>query len=192
MLSPLGARPCEPPRRQNRRLALRIQAIRTSMIAMKKIPLTVAMSVLCAAATARAGGPEGVGVGIETTVAGVAGPSINFATPNFHVGGLLAFNDPAGADNTQVTLGGRFFYHVHSTASSDFGVGANLTYVHRPVPALGEIDEVFIEPSFQFRAFVVPNVALSVTGGIVLGAADASGVAFDGALTGGAGVHYYF
>ena len=51
---------------------------------------------------------------------------------------------------------------------------------------------VFIEPGFQIRAFVASNVALSFTGGLTLGVADAEGVAVNGQLNAVAGVHYYF
>ena len=44
----------------------------------------------------------------------------------------------------------------------------------------------------EIRAFIVPNVALSFTGGIVIGALDAGGVQFGSQITGLAGIHYYF
>jgi hypothetical protein len=51
---------------------------------------------------------------------------------------------------------------------------------------------MFLEPGFQIRAFIVPNVALSFTGGISIGAVDAEGVQITGDFNGNAGVHYYF
>jgi hypothetical protein len=56
----------------------------------------------------------------------------------------------------------------------------------------GRSTNMFVEPGFQMRAFIVPNVALSLSAGIVLGLVDTSGVSFAGQLTGGAGFHYYF
>jgi hypothetical protein len=79
---------------------------------------------------------------------------------------------------------------------SDFSLGGSIGLVDLPINA-GMPDhhydqEVFLEPSFQIRAFITTNVALSFTGGIVIGTVDASGVDFGGNLEGVAGVHYYF
>jgi hypothetical protein len=52
--------------------------------------------------------------------------------------------------------------------------------------------DVFLEPGFQIRAFVVPNVALSFSGGLIIGAADASELDISGNVVAEAGVHYYF
>ena len=51
---------------------------------------------------------------------------------------------------------------------------------------------LLIEPGMQIRAFVASNVALSFTGGLTLGLADAEGVALTAQPVGSAGVHYYF
>ena len=51
---------------------------------------------------------------------------------------------------------------------------------------------VYIEPGFQMRAFIASNVALSFTGGLTLGTADAEGVAVTAQPTALAGAHYYF
>ena len=70
-------------------------------------------------------------------------------------------------------------------------------------------DDVYLEPGFQIRVFLSANVALSFSGGIVIGVADTDGVSLAGqttggaagnfdavagslAVNGGAGVHYYF
>ncbi|MDX2093642.1 MAG: hypothetical protein SFX73_37730 [Kofleriaceae bacterium] len=167
---------------------------------------TMLAALLLSAATgiASAGGQEGsIGAGVEYQLAGLSqvgnlgGPSINYDAGKFHVGGYLSLFDGDGADNTSIGLGGRFFYHVHSTAMSDFGVGSNIGFVNfdNPLPLDQDNSDtaLFIEPGFQIRLFVASNVALSFNAGIVIGALDApGGFALTGNVTGGAGVHYYF
>ena len=181
---------------------------------MIKTSLFAAMFVVGVAGAAHAGGQTGsIGLGAEYELNGIGGASLNYDAGKFHVGGFLGFFDPPGPDNTVVEIGGRFFYHLHSTAMSDFSLGANLGLASVPVTtgmganAMTNRDsDVYLEPAFQIRLFVAPNVALSFTGGLVIGLVDASGTAITGqgvgsslsvnganvGLTGGAGVHYYF
>jgi hypothetical protein len=161
--------------------------------------------LLSAAGVAQAGGSEGsIGVGGEVMLGGLPGPaggpvggaSLNYDAGKFHVGGFVGLNDPAGPNNTDFTMGGRFFYHVASTSGSDFGLGGTLGIFSDGNPnGMGTTNRntyLFLEPGFQIRAFIVPNVALSFTGGIVIGALDAGGVAFGAQVQGLAGIHYYF
>ena len=76
---------------------------------------------------------------------------------------------------------------------SDFSIGGGLGIQsqNNPDPA-GRDTNLFLEPSFQIRAFIASNVALSFTGGISIGTIDASEVRILGDFNGGAGVHYYF
>jgi len=163
---------------------------------MKQTLLTM-MIVFASAGTALAGGqPGSIGVGIEHEISLVGGVSANYDAGKFHAGGFIGFGDPAGPSNDTFDIGGRFFYHVASTAMADFGIGGGLGIQsqNNPAPA-GRATLVFIEPSFQIRAFLTPNVALSFTGGISIGAADASGLTIDGDSIGAVstvGVHYYF
>jgi len=131
----------------------------------------------------------------------------NFAAGNFHPGGFRGFNDPGDRDDDAMIIGGRFFYHVHSTLTSDFSVGGSLGYVsqNNPPPVDRE-GELYIEPAIQIRAFIVSNVALSFNVGVSIGVMDAESVDLGGQLVGGslnvsgtnlsfgggAGVHYYF
>lgn len=167
-------------------------------------------SALCLAATgkASAGGTEGsVGVGAEFALNGATGGvSVNYDAGKFHVGGFLGFSDSDGANNTNYTLGGRFFYHIGSTAMSDFGIGGTLGLFS--IDGQGPMNDdrdtlMFLEPSFQIRVFLASNVALSFNAGIVIGLVDTDGIALGGGnlaipgtagggVTGGAGVHYYF
>ena len=155
----------------------------------------VALSTL-GAGTAVAGGSEGtIGVGAETQLAGLSGISVNYDAGKFHAGGQLYFADAPRDNNTDIGLGGRFFWHLHSTPTSDFSIGGNLgvLFDHKPEgDPNGGRTQLFLEPAVQIRAFISGNVALSATAGIAIGLADADGVLLDGQITGGAGIHYYF
>jgi outer membrane protease len=164
---------------------------------MTKYTLLATSIVLAMAGTASAGGSKGsMGVGFESQINGLLdGISANYDMGEFHLGGFLAFSDGGEEDDTDISFGGRFYYHVHSTAMADFGIGGSFG-----VGLIGDrmagVDNnatlVYIEPGFQIRAFVASNVALSFTGGLTLGVADADGVAVTGQLNAVAGVHYYF
>jgi hypothetical protein len=161
---------------------------------MKQILLIsmVVFASLASAGTARAGGqPNSIGVGAEFQIHGTGGLSANYDAGKFHAGGFFGYNDPAGANNVTVLVGGRFFYHLASTASSDFSLGGSLGIQSVPAGA-NRNTFVFLEPSFQIRAFITPNVALSFSGGIVIGAADASELDVTGDIVGTGGIHYYF
>jgi hypothetical protein len=179
---------------------------------MNKTSSIASMLVVGLAGAAEAGGQAGsLGLGAEFQLNGAGGVSLNSDNGDFHVGGFVGFSD-TGRDNddTVFTVGGRFFYHVHSTAMSDFGIGGNVGVVSLPEPAMsndGRELELYIEPAFQIRVFVASNVALSGTGGVVIGVVDAEDVAITGSavgggratlsaagvsLGGGVGLHYYF
>jgi hypothetical protein len=176
---------------------------------MRNTTLLTALLLLGVGGVARAGGQSGsIGVGIEQAIPGFeeadfgAGAvltgntalSVNFDGGKFHAGGFLGFQDPAGQFNTFFTIGGRFYYHVHSTAMADFGIGGQLGIGYRPTGQMMDRydTDIFIEPGFQIRAFLASNVAISFTAGMVIGAVDASGIELGGQVQGAAGVHYYF
>ena len=148
------------------------------------------------AGTAFAGGSKGsVGVGAELQLSGLGGMSANYDMGEFHFGGFLGFTDEGGVDDTDIELGGRFYYHLHSTAMADFGVGGSIGigFLGDETPNVdNDLTVVFIEPGIQIRAFIASNVALSFTGGLTLGVSDADGVAVTGQFNGVGGVHYYF
>jgi hypothetical protein len=160
---------------------------------LKTITLTAAL-VMAASGIANAGGQEGtIGVGAEFQLSGLTGgPSINYDAGMFHVGGFFSFADDDGPDNTQYSIGGRFYYHVHQTAMADFGVGGALGILSfEPGMGADRATAVFIEPGAQTRLFLAANVAVSASVGLVIGVADADGVAITG-QTITAGLHYYF
>jgi hypothetical protein len=164
---------------------------------MMKTTLIVTTLLLAATSAAHAGGsPGSVGVGAEYQLSGIGGISVNYDAGKFHVGGALGYNDPAGGNNTEVDLIGRFFFHVHSTAMADFSVGGSIglqSDIETPPAGGSRKSNVYVEPGFQIRVFLASNVALSFTGGISIGVVDADSVALTGqGLNGTAGVHYYF
>lgn len=171
----------------------------------------VSLALLAAVAgTASAGGSKGsLGVGGEAQIGGafidfgggngfqvnLGGLSANYDMGDFHLGGFLGFADGGGTDDTDVAVGGRFYYHVHSTAMADFGVGGSvgLGFIgDRNGGADNNSTVMLIEPGLQIRAFVASNVALSFTGGLTLALIDAEGQALTAQPVGSAGVHYYF
>ena len=178
---------------------------------MTKTLLLAAVIALAGTGTASAGGTEGsIGVGAEFAInGGTGGLSMNYDAGKFHVGGFLGFADGGGNNDTDYTLGGRFFYHIGSTAMSDFGIGGTLGLLSIDDRMGGDRAQLmFLEPSFQIRMFLASNVALSFSAGIVIGFVDADGIALGaqnvgfaaagttgalgGVVTGTAGVHYYF
>jgi hypothetical protein len=131
---------------------------------MMKQTTLAAVFVLGAAATASAGGKEGtIGVGAEFGLnEQTGGISLNYDGGKFHFGGFLAYSDADGENNTDFTLGGRFYYHIASTAMSDFGIGGGIGYLsHDTVDGMGNSDRkdlMFLEPGFQIRVFLASNV----------------------------------
>jgi len=178
--------------------------------------LKTSLLVLALASTpAFAGGQEdSLGIGAEYMMNGLSGGvSVNYDLGKMHFGGFLGYfdnGDEMGEDDTSdYTLGGRFFYHVHSTAMSDFGVGGALGfYSDEARGGGGDADRntyIFIEPGVQIRAFIAANIALSFNLGLVFATQDAEALAIGGGeigrgndggigsvVTGSAGIHYYF
>jgi hypothetical protein len=170
---------------------------------MNKTTILGALFVMTAAGTASAGGQEGsIGVGAEFMLSGVDTPmggpsygvgglSLNYDAGMFHVGGALGMSDGGGDDDTNLSIYGRFFYHVHSSAMADFSIGANLGVLSLDGPG-DRATLLFLEPALQVRLFIASNVALSLTAGISIGTIDAEGFALGGQTSGAAGFHYYF
>jgi len=155
----------------------------------------LAMLVL-ATATAQAGGSKGsIGIGAELQLSGTTGISADYDAGDFHAGALFGVQDPAGPGNTDIDLGAHFYWHIHSTAMSDFGLGGalGLQFLNRGSGGMNNpATDFYIEPGFQVRAFIAANVALSFTAGFTVGLADADGFQLLGDFNGTAGFHYYF
>jgi hypothetical protein len=162
---------------------------------MMKTSLLAPALLLATTAAAHAGGQAGsIGVGAEFQLSGVGGISANYDGGRFHTGLAIGFADPDGPNNSVFDLFGRFYFHVASTATADFGIGGSIGLQTQGRGAVAGTDtNVFLEPGFQIRVFVASNVALSFAGGITIGIADANDVAITAqGLNGLAGVHYYF
>jgi hypothetical protein len=166
---------------------------------MIKTSLITAALVMATSGLAHAGGQEGtIGVGAEFMLSGIGGASVNYDAGAFHLGGFLGFADGRFMAPDEFVVGGRFYYHVHSTAMSDFGIGGGLGVDSIDPDGDGPADRdtaVFLEPSLQIRLFLAANVALSFTAGVSIGLQQADGVAISGQGTdfnAGGGVHYYF
>jgi hypothetical protein len=177
---------------------------------MMKTSLCAVLMLVGVAGLAEAGGSPGtLGVGAEFQLTSMGGPSLNYDGGDFHVGGFLGYNDFDGDDNTSWALGGRFYYHIHSTTDADFGVGGSLGI--SSIPEMGgggdSISLIFLEPGAQIRLFLAANVAFSAATGVVIGLSDAEGYkALSGSTLGsvggsafasvgfgaGVGLHYYF
>jgi hypothetical protein len=164
---------------------------------MRKNILLATLLVLATTGPALAGGSEGtIGVGAEYGLNGqTGGASVNYDAGLFHVGGFLGFHDDGGANDTDYTFGARFYYHLHETSLSDFGVGGMIGFFsedHRNMAPQERQSALYFEPGVQIRAFISNNVALSFTVGISFALADADGADIDGQFQALGGVHYYF
>jgi hypothetical protein len=172
---------------------------------MTKLPIAIAF-VLAATSAASAGGPgNSFGIGAEYQLSGIGGLSAAYNTSSWHAELALGFDDPKGPGAAFGVFAG-FFYHVAGNATADFGVGGTVGYAAIAVPPAGmggggTNNVLVIEPGFQIRAFIVPNVALSFTGAATISVIDdqgfavaATGIGGSGifGLNGTVGVHYFF
>lgn len=168
---------------------------------------TLLACLLVSSTRALAGGQEdSLGVGAEFMMNGLTGgASLNYDMGKMHFGGFLGFYDGGDNDESDYTFGGRFYYHLHSTAMSDFGIGGSLGFLSDENGMGDRASFMFLEPSVQIRAFIAANVAISVNLGVIIALQDADGFAITGGIvdantdevstglvTGGAGLHYYF
>jgi hypothetical protein len=134
-----------------------------------------------AAASAQEGGgasAHGIGLGATRTLAGISGGTFVYDTSSFHVTGLIGFvtaSDDPGPDTTAFALGGQFWYHLHHTSQSDFSVGGGLTIVSFDDGGADDVLNVDLEGGGHMRIFVVPNVALSASLGLLIAIGDDDG-----------------
>lgn len=165
---------------------------------MKRIALIASAASLVAltstASAQEAERPTALGVGIQGfLVDGLAtGPSVTFQTPMFHIEGILSVIDDAG-DDTDVGIGGRFWYAISQTERSDFSVGGGLALLIDDDMAGDDDTDIELDLGAQLRAFIVPNVAISATlgfGVVVTDGDDFLGLVGD--LLGQVGISYFF
>jgi hypothetical protein len=117
-----------------------------------------------------AGGGTGFGLGVQAMLAGPNGPTFVYQAQSFHIAAIFAF-DTGVEDNfnfsfDEVNVGGRFFYEVHSGELSDFSLGGGFG-ISDDGGGNDDID-IYFEGAAQIRAFIVPNVAVNTSLGIVV------------------------
>jgi hypothetical protein len=160
----------------------------------------LALAILSVPTVASANVPGSIGIGVEAQINGTGGISVNYDGGKYDAAGFFGLVDP-GTNNSTTTyeVGGRFFYHLHQTPTTDFGLGGSIGLDSTPNANNDRQNLLFLEPGFQIRWFVAANLALSFAGGIIIGVADAQGVAIGGQsvagganAVAGAGITYYF
>ena len=139
--------------------------------------------------SASASGAAGLGVGVISMLSGPVGASVVYDPGAFHVEGILGF---ASDGETDIDIGGRFFYHLHSSQAADFSLGGGLG-IQNISPDMGNsTTNIDIDVGAELRLFLVPNVALSSTIGLAIVTGDGDLVALGGQLLGDVGVTYFF
>jgi hypothetical protein len=149
----------------------------------------------------------GIGVGAETMLTGTtiygfgildapaSAASVVYDASRWRIHGLLAM-DSAGA--TDVFVGGKFFFNLHTGTASDFAVGGGLGIASLGGEGPGDDDrtDIFVEGAVMLRAFVVPNVAIGASAGVgfVIIDEEAGDDFFflGGQLLGSIGIWYFF
>lgn len=140
-------------------------------------------------------GHRSIGVGVEQTLGGISGATFVYDAGIFHIDGILGFanRDTGGPDDQRtIALAGRFLYLISRAERADLGVGGGLGIVN---VSQGDQDAtaIDIEVMAQIRAFLVPNVALSASLGLVILSGDApDAIIFGGQLGGAFGLTYFF
>lgn len=114
--------------------------------------------------SANSGHGRGLGVGAVTMLNGTSGALVTWGSRGggFHIDGFFGLHHRSGPSTTSVSVGGRFWYHLHAASFADFSVGGGLGYAHwREGAGPGSSrDDLSLEVGGQIRAFIVPNVAL--------------------------------
>ena len=111
----------------------------------------------------------GLGVGAAAFVGGLAGPSVVYDLPRFHIEGLLGFrrtdDGPGNSSNTRFQFGARGWYHLHQGANSDFSIGGGFGVGTWSNSNGGSATATLIEPGVQARVFLPPNFTFNGTPG---------------------------
>lgn len=143
---------------------------------------------------------RGFGIGVVQMLSGQSGLNLGgfgaaFDGGQFHIDGFLYFNDPGEEVKANFGLGGRFWWHLHSTANSDLSLGGGVGFFNiggADNPGAEGATVVNIEAGAQIRAFIAQNVAVMGSAGIGLATSDGEGVLFSGHLLGSFGIIYFF
>jgi len=117
--------------------------------------------------SASSGHGRGFGVGAMTMLNGTSGALVTWGSPGggLHADGFFGLHrySDGGNNTTSVSVGARFWYHVHAASFADFSLGGGVGYVHwreYAGPGSAARNDLSLEVGGQIRAFIVPNVAL--------------------------------
>jgi hypothetical protein len=135
-------------------------------------------------------GRGALGFGFAQTLQGVGGVNIVFDPGPWHADAIVAL---AGNGATVIRFAGRGWYHLHATGQSDFSLGGGLALQNTNPDGAGESQNLlFVELGGLIRFFAVPNVAISLFGGLSIGAADADGFVISSQPLAQLAVTYFF
>lgn len=159
---------------------------------MRNLALVLGMTLVTATAAAQSepvsSGGRGIGLGVEQNLGGLSGAALVYDAGSFHFDVLLGLkhysND--GPDATFLGLGGRFFFVLHSFGMADFSIGGGLGILQSDVGDNSDT-EIQIEGAAQIRLFLVPNVSLTASLGLVFLTANDNNVGGGPVLAGGTG-----
>jgi hypothetical protein len=126
---------------------------------------------------------------LPVSIFGLAGPSVVYQTPSFHVDGILSF---ASNGATVIGAGGRFFYELHSTQASDLSIGGGVGFLNIDAGP-GSDTHIHVEIGGKIRAFLAPSVAVNASVGFGFISTEAEDPLFlTGQLLGSIGITYFF
>jgi hypothetical protein len=178
-------------------------------LTMRSITLSVSLAVVASAFVTRTASAQvegqtsavlagathgtGIGVGVAAMLTGPVGVSVAYDGGPWHFDTMLSLTkndgDTPAERRPSFGLGGRFWFHLHKAANSDFSVGGGLGFEHEG-PSKDAI--VSLEGGVLLRVFLASNVALSASAGLGVQTADRSFVTIGGQFIGAAAIHYYF
>lgn len=143
----------------------------------------------------------GFGGGVQTTFipgGGLLGPEAGISGVYDHLKWRVsALLNVIFVEDVEVAFGfgGRFFYVLHAMQWADFSVGAGLgfQYYDNTSSSNDSIVGGYLEGLAQIRVFVVRNVSINATGGVLLRVGDGpTAFALTGQAQGAFGLTYFF
>ena len=146
-------------------------------------------------------GTRSIGVGVEQTLGGIGSATFVYDAGRWHIDALLGFRtvDVGADDYREISLAGRFFFTIHRAERADFSIGGGIGLINTDLADEGGT-AIHLEGAAKIRAFLVPNVALSASLGLLIVASDdedliddADTISLGNAQLGGAfGLTYFF
>jgi hypothetical protein len=147
------------------------------------------------------GAGNGLGVGAEAWLSGLAGATVVYDQYVWHIQGVIGFDSESngpGPRTTNVEIGASGWYHLAHGASSDFSLGGGVGFASGSGGG-NSVQAFVIEPGAMVRVFLTSNVSLSGRVGLAMAfgdngtaAGNTSGVALRGQTTTALGFTYFF